>query len=343
MRLTSYRLDLIFTVFIYAVFSPFSLSSDCACQENRLSRAAPSFEDAPPPEGLGEKELGRWLADRALIYHHHRFKYGKYPNLEKPRTFTEKIHYRMLYDRRPILTLFADKILVRDYVRARVGEKYLTTIYQIAKSPEEIDWSSLPERYFAKTNHGSSMNIFMDPFARSEKAIETMKGILRRWLNTDYSDYCGEWCYRNIPEKVVYVEEDLGSPDKRPIDWKFHLFDGKVYCFSVHKDRRSNFYDRNLRLLNVKQLQENFSETLIFPDNMEEMFFVAERLAEGMDYVRVDLYNIDGRIVFGELTNYPHAGLAPFDPPEFDDELGAQWKLIGKVGCVRGDRAVSSE
>jgi len=74
------------------------LSSDCICQENGLSKSVPSFEQAPIPEGLGDKELGRWLADRALVYHHHHFKYGKYPNLETLPTFTEKIHYRMLYD-----------------------------------------------------------------------------------------------------------------------------------------------------------------------------------------------------------------------------------------------------
>ena len=310
--------------FATLVFIPFFLS------------ASPPYEQAPPPDYLEGQTLGRWLADRALVYHHHHFKYGKYPNLENPSTFTEKIHYRMLYDRREILTLFADKIRVRDYVADRVGEKYLTKIYQIAKSPDEIDWSSLPERYFVKTNHGSSMNILVDASVYGENFIKIAKSLLHRWLHTDYSDFCGEWCYRDIPERFVYVEEDLGSRDKRVIDWKFHVFDGKVYCFTVHKERRSNFYDRNLNLLNVEQLQENFYDPIIFPDNMEEMFFVAERLAQGMDYVRVDLYNIEGRIVFGEMTNYPNAGLVPFDPPEFDQKLGDQWHL-------REDRAFLSE
>jgi len=309
------------TAFIYLCFAPL----------HSLPSSNPSSfqEQSSPPEGLDEKSLGRWMADRALIYHHHRYKYGKYPNLENPGTFTEKVHYRMLYDRRPILTLFADKIRVRDYVASRVGKKYLTTIYQIAETPEKIDWLSLPSRYFVKTNHGSTMNILMewDTFAYESHNLGTVKELLRRWLHTDYSNFCGEWCYRDIPRRFVYAEEDLGTADERPIDWKFHVFDGKIYCFMVHKNRRCNFYDRNLNLLDVRQLQENFSDPMIFPDNMEEMFSVVERLAEGMDYVRVDLYNVHGRIVFGELTNYPHAGLVPFDPPEFDKKLGEMWNL----------------
>ncbi len=301
----------------------------CPLYSTPSSRLAAPYEQAPPPQGLEGRDLGRWLADRALIYHHHHFKYSKYPDLENPRTFTEKIHYKMLYDRRPILTVFADKIRVRDYVAERVGEKYLTTIYQVAQTPEEINWLKLPARYFVKTNHGSSMNILVewDTVSYNDLYIKNVKGLLNRWLHTDYSDFCGEWCYRDIPKRLVYAEEDLGALDERPIDWKFHVFDGKVYCFMVHRNQRCNFYDRDLNLLNVSQHQENFSDLMVFPDNMEEMLFVAERLAEGMDFVRVDLYNIDGRIVFGELTNYPHAGLVPFNPPEFDRLLGDQWKL----------------
>ena len=321
----------LFIAFVCLAFAPFHI-----CSDNEPSmKQAPPYVQAPPPEGLEGVGLRRWLADRALVYHHHYFKYSKYPDLENPTTFTEKIHYRMLYDRRPILTLFADKIRVRDYVAERVGEKYLTKICQITQNPEEIDWQSLPGRYFLKTNHGSSMNIFVEwnTIAYVPQYIESVQGILRRWLHTDYSNFCGEWCYREIPQRFVYVEEYLGKGEERPTDWKFHVFDGKVYCFMVQKDRRCNFYDRNLNLLNVRQLQENFSDPMMFPDNMEEMFSVAERLAEGIDYVRVDLYNIDGLVVFGELTNYPHAGLVPFDPPEFDRELGDQWRLE----CLRAD------
>lgn len=184
----------------------------------------------------------------------------------------------------------------------------------------------------------------MDTTIYGSDTIQIIKAMLRRWLDTDYSDLCGEWCYREIPQKFVYIEEDLGSVGGRPIDWKFHVFDGKVYCFMIHKDRRCNFYDRNLNLLPVKQHQENFEERMIFPDNLEEMFYVAEKLAEGIDYVRVDLYNINGRIVFGELTNYPHAGLSPFEPPEFDKELGAQWNLFNQTErSPKQDRAFLSE
>ena len=322
MFIFSRRIRLTIIAFATAALSPLDI-----CGENKPSPEAPPYEKILPPQGLEGELLGRWFADRALVCHHHHFKYGKYPDFENRTTFTEKVQYRMLYDRRPILTLFADKIKVRDYVAARVGEKYLTKIYQISSTPEEIDWQSLPPSYFAKTNHGSSMNIFVE-WNGSEyppNYIKNVKRILSQWLRTDYSDFCGEWCYREIP-RLVYVEEDLGKENQRPIDWKFHLFDGKIYCFMVHKDTRCNFYDRNLQLLPVKQLQENFSEPFVFPENMEEMFDVVERLAEGIDFVRVDLYNINGRIVFGELTNYPHAGLVPFDPPEFDKQLGDQWK-----------------
>jgi hypothetical protein len=278
---------------------------------------------------IGISPYFEWLYDRSLIRRRYRDAFGKYPDLKAPKTFSEKIIYKRLYDRRPILTQVTDKILMRDYVQARVDSKYLSEIYQIANSPEEIDWPNLPSSFVLKTNHGCKWNIFVPDKEQIDRAAVTRR--LSSWLDTNYYRHTREWAYRNIPP-LVFAEEMLdGENGRAPFDWKFFCFLGKPLYVQVDFDRfgrhRRNLYDRHLVRLNVKYARERSLVDPVFPSNMSEMFELANRLAQDFDFIRVDLYNINGRIVVGELTNYPEAGLAPFEPDAVDRELGDQWEL----------------
>jgi hypothetical protein len=164
---------------------------------------------------------------------------------------------------------------------------------------------------------------------KAELKIEEVAEQLGDWLSCNLYTEQREWCYRDIPPRLIVEELLLDEHGRIPTDWKIYVFGGKAAYVDVHfgrhSDDRRNMYDRALKRVNVRWLYPNLPEDPVFPANMETMFEVAETLAAGFDFIRVDLYNIDGRIVVGELTNYPYGGMAPFDPPEFDAVLGSKW------------------
>jgi hypothetical protein len=281
---------------------------------------------------LGMNKTVEQLFDRWLIRRRFKSRFGKFPDLKHPKTFSEKVIHKLLYDRRPILTDVADKIKMRDFVQSRVGKQYLSQIYQITKNPEEINWDALPSQFVLKTNHGSGWNIIVSDKNNIDKAAATAQ--LREWTKKNFYRWHREWAYRGI-KPLVFVEEMLQDENNRlPEDWKFFTFSGRALYLQCDRNRfldhQQNLYDRNLTRVDVRYVSDNFPLDPMFPANMEEMFDVAERLGKGFDFIRVDLYNIKGRIVVGELTNYPNAGLIPFKPAEFDEQLGSHWKLLNK-------------
>ncbi len=255
--------------------------------------------------------------------------FGRPPNLQSPVTFNEKIIYKMIHDRRPILTRLADKLRARDEVAARIGTKYLTELYQVCRSPAEIVWQRLPQRFAIKTNHGSGMFILVRD--KSALDIGQASSQLDTWLGMNFSSNFGEWCYRDI-EPVILIEELITEPTGAlAMDWKFYTFDGHAEFLSVNTDqftaKRMAYYDRRLVRQPFRRRYPSAPTDPDFPNNIELMFSLAGELGRGLDFVRVDLYNVGGRIVFGEFTNYPDAGLGAFDPPEFDALYGSKWRV----------------
>jgi len=254
--------------------------------------------------------------------------FGRVPNLKNPTTFNEKCTYKILHDRRPILTRIADKLRARDYVAERVGAQYLTELYQVCRSSSEIDWRKLPRRFVLKTNHGHDMNVLVPD--KSKIDVIQVSSRLDQWLATNFYDYTREWCYRDI-RPALFAEEMLIEPDGATLalDWKFYTFDGRAELLAVNVDqsiqRKVNFYDRSLTRLPLSRGRPNSPTDPRFPDNIALMFSLADELGRGLDFVRVDMYNLGGRIVFGEFAHYPDVGLARFDPPEFDEHYGSKW------------------
>jgi hypothetical protein len=273
----------------------------------------------------------RRFQERELVVRKFTRKFGRPPNLNNPTTFNEKIAYKILHDRRPLLTRLQDKLQARDYVAQRVGAEYLSEVYQVCQSPHEIDWGRLPERFVIKMNHGCGMNIFVTDFVTDipRSWVNRIESILNRWRATNLYEYELEWAYLDI-RPAIFVEEMLREPDGTiALDWKFWVFDGRVEYVSVSTDqltlRKVNYYDRNLTRQTFNRHRPNIPSEPRFPDNIDLMFSLAERLGRDLDFVRVDMYNIGGRIVFGEFCHYPDAGLVPFDPPEFDQHFASKW------------------
>jgi len=279
---------------------------------------------------MDENRSPGWLEDVEIVRRTFKDRFGHEPDLDNPQTFNEKIAYKILFDRRPLLTLVADKIRVRDYVKQRVGDACLTRLYQTCRTPQEIDWSALPRRFIVKASHGSGMTAIVHDKEEVDRGalFRTLEG----WLHTNYYYACRrEWAYRDITPTLM-LEELL--TDKRghvPVDFKFFVFDGRATYLQIDLDRFSQhtrtLYNRDLQRLDVKFHYPTYEGQFDFPANIAEMFELASRLASGFDFIRVDLYNVAGRIFFGELTNYPEEGRGVFDPPEYDAIFGAQWRL----------------
>jgi hypothetical protein len=267
------------------------------------------------------------LSRRALFfYHHHRF-----PRVRNPVTFNEKVNWRILKDRREVLTWTCDKLAMKDYVSdvhgaTALGMRVPRTLWS-GTDVRELEDVELPEHWVLKPNHRSGL-VF---FGRGRPDIPVLRETVRNWLRPEEAVDLHEWAYLKARPLLV-AEELLGAPGSPPSDYKFYVFAGETAAIEVHTDR---FTNHSLRwyLPDWTPLEVTYGESELAsaeslpPSNFKRMMGIAGELGRPFDFMRVDLYNIDGEIFFGELTPYPASGIERFDPASFDDELGAKWKL----------------
>jgi hypothetical protein len=266
---------------------------------------------------------GRILRISDVVYITVSFKkaFGREIDLIHPRTYNEKIQCLKLFDRDPILTVMADKYAVREYVADRGYAYTLNELHGVFDRAQDISPERLPDQFFMKATHGSGWNI---PCAdKNTFDWASARRQLDEWLHTDYYNLGKEWAYKNIPPRIV-VERYLGH---EIIDYKIYCFEGKPRFIGVHIDRfthhKRNFFDTNWNKLPIQMHFDNFDVSRMpRPENLPELLEVAAGLARGLPFVRVDLYNIQGRVIFGEMTLYPGAGVQPFPHPSIDDEWG---------------------
>lgn len=245
-------------------------------------------------------------------------------------TYTEKMQWEKIYDKNPIKTILADKYRVREWVEEKVGKDYLIPMLGVWDDFDSIDFSLLPNQFVLKTNHGTGTNIIVKD--KEKLNIRRTKRLFNDWMKTDYAFTNSiQLHYRDIPRKIIaekYLETDLGELE----DYKFLCFDGKPCFCWVDIGRFSN---HTRTVFNMKwELQPWTQATygianydIPKPQNFEEMVEVATILSEGFSHVRVDLYNVHGKIYFGEMTFTNGSGLDPIVPEEYDKILGDHWKL----------------
>ncbi len=273
-------------------------------------------------------KLAPFLSDELYVKLHFFWCHRVLPNLSSPSTFSEKIQWRKLQDRRNVLTLFGDKYRARTHVEAKVGREFLTEIYWASEDPRTLPLERLPPRFVVKVNHGTGWMIFVDDKSAIER--ESVVRRVRSWLAQPFPPWRREWAYRDI-KPITFAEEFLLTREGHvPPDFKFFVFDGEVRLVQVDLDRFTHhtrcLYDRDWNLLPVT-LAFPKGRGITRPHNLAEMIRCAEMISDGIDFVRVDLYNVDGRIVFGEMTHYPGGGFERFTPPDFDRIVGAWWRL----------------
>ena len=297
------------------------------------------------------------MPDEEFCAKKYQLSYGVKPELSQPRGFSEKIMWLKLHDRNPLYTKLVDKYAVRQYIADKIGEEYLTPLLGGPwKSFEEIDFDSLPEQFVLKCTHDSGSVIVCRD--KSSFDIEDARRRLNRRLKRNYYYGNREWPYKDVPPRIIAEaclcqpesgsiispDDDGISPDLLQkqlglLDYRFMCFNGRVKALFLnigvidgkgHTTEKcySNIYDRDFRLLPVRETDPSYPVPVLKPKNFETMVKLAEELAQGFPLLRVDLYNISGIIKFGELTFYHNSGLANiFDPPEWDEIFGSWIEL----------------
>lgn len=266
------------------------------------------------------------LPDKVHIEARYALRMGKKLDLENPQTFNEKLQWLKLYDRKPEYTTMVDKYAAKKYVAERIGEEYIIPTLGVWESFDKIDFDSLPDQFVLKTNHGCGGLVICRDKSKLDKAAAKKK--LTRSLKRNYFLLHREWPYKNVKRRIIaeqFIEDDTSCDLP---DYKLLCFNGKVKCSFVCSDRFSDkglhvtFFDREWNKMPFERSYPALEEGFPKPLNYEKMVSLAEKLSVDIPFVRVDFYEVKGKVYFGELTFYPGAGLEAFQPKEWDEKLG---------------------
>jgi hypothetical protein len=271
-----------------------------------------------------------WLPDRLYLSIQYRANTGHKLNLDNPKRFNEKTQWLKLYDRKDWYWKISDKVEVRNYVKERIGEQYLIEMLAVYNSVDEIDWNTLPNQFVLKCTHDSGTTVVCTD--KSKLNIEESKEYLRTRMGQNYYPLHREYCYKDVKPRIVcekFMSEDGHSV---PIDYKFFCFNGEPKLIQVDTERFtdhgrltlfSNFemapfhIDRKYLLSDL-----SIKHTVEKPSNFDEMIQLCKTLSKDFKFIRVDLYSVNNKIYFGELTFYQGSGYDPIYPDQYDYWMG---------------------
>lgn len=277
--------------------------------------------------------LFRFIPDKTMLKLQYRIKSGRQLNFKNPRRYTEKIQWYKLNYRNPVMQQCADKYLVREYVKSKGLESILNDLYAVFEAPDDIDLTALPEKFVLKLSNGSSTNLLIE-----DKDKYNLDEIKRR-----FKDFCAqsgtsagrEWVYNSKQKPVIVAEQYLEDPANE----NHTLRDYKIFCFSgkpeyiICVDGRYTdhychvVYDTDWNKQNVIIGESSAAANYERPDTLQYMLEIAATLSSEFPFARIDLYSIQGKVYFGEITFFPWSGYMEFEPDEFDFVLGEKFEL----------------
>lgn len=272
-----------------------------------------------------------WVPDSIMIRLQYLIYLNRWPNLSTPQRFSEKLQLYKTKYRNDVMTECVDKYYVRNFVERKGLGHILNELYGAYDSPEGIDFDSLPKSFIIKTSNGGGGNNVILVRDKEGFDFEKAKNDLKEWQILDAFSPSREWAYVGIKKSKIVIEkllEDDRNADGSIDDYKFMCYRGKFHYLWVDKNRYSNhvraFWNKDLEFLpGVHSWETKPAEKEPYlPDNIGEMVNIAEKLSEDFPFARIDLYNIKGSIVFGEITFYPWGGYVSFIPDSFDYDLG---------------------
>lgn len=287
------------------------------------------------PRWFAKQPFFRYVPDRTALKILYRNAFNKKLDLKNPQTFNEKLQWLKLYDRRPEYTTLVDKYAVKQWVTERIGEAYLIPTLGVWDSFDEIDFDALPEQFVLKCTHSSGDIVICRDKASFDK--EAAREKLTEFLQKDFYIIGREWPYKDVPRRIIAEQymEDAETQELR--DYKIFTFDGAAKALFIASDRltletKLDFFDADFRHLNIVKGHPNSTTLPKKPEHFEEMKRLAEKLGQGIPQVRVDFYEINGKVYFGEMTFFSGSGFTAFEPEEWDKTFGDWIALPEKAG-----------
>ena len=263
---------------------------------------------------------------------------GRIPNLIAPKTFNEFILHRCLHPE-PRWSVLADKLAVREFVKQRIGEQYLIPLLATPDVFTEAVFDSLPNAFVMKTNHGCGYVKIVED--KRKTSFAELHALAQKWLSEDFYRASRERHYARIKPRLYFEQLLLDRAGNIPPDLKINMFGhdaaGPIVYAGIVSDRfgkpHGDVFDVHWN--RVALAIGHYPQSVVPPPpppHWDEIVRLATRLADGLGYVRVDLYVPDGQVFFGELTFTPGAGVFPFHPDRFDLEWGGLFKNMHEGG-----------
>lgn len=284
-------------------------------------------------EFAGYKQLLNWIDDKAYLKLMYYLIFDKKLNLNNSKTFNEKLQWLKLYDRNPLYTKLVDKYEVRKYIAQTIGEEYLIPLIGVWDKFDDIDFSTLPNQFVLKCTHDSGGLVICKN--KSKLDIEVARKKINKCLRRNYYYSGREWPYKDVKPRIVcekYMVDESGVELK---DYKFFCFDGEPKALFVATDRgidtRFDYFDMDFNHLPFMQHYKNGVKKITKPKGFDKMVELAKKLSGSIPHVRVDFYDINGKVYFGELTFYHFSGFEKFEPEEYDEIFGKWIKLPLKI------------
>lgn len=279
-----------------------------------------------------------FLPDKPYLSLRYRCQMGHWIDWKNPKTFTEKLQWLKVYDFKPEYTMMVDKLAVKDYVAERIGRDYIIPTLGVWDRVEEIDWDSLPNQFVLKTTHGGGgCGVVVCPDKAhfdKEKAISKLEASMRSNAGRSYR----EKPYLNVPRRIIAEKfmaerkDSVSSIVSDLTDYKFYCFKGVPKLIMVANgrstgDKRFGYYDPKWNAVDIKWGAPKPDVDFTKPDNLDEMLSIASKLSSDLSHARIDLYNIDTHVYFGEITFYDGSGFERIDPQSYDEYLGGMLTL----------------
>lgn len=267
-----------------------------------------------------------FLKDETYLKMLYKLSFNKTLDLDNPITFNEKLQWLKLHDRSEIYTTLVDKYEVKEYVAKIIGKEYIIPTLGVYERFDDIDFNKLPNQFVIKCTHDSGgLEICRDKSMFNKKLVRKK---INKCLKKNFYWMGREWPYKNVKPRIIIEKYMEDKKDSELRDYKFFCFNGKFQVMFIATNRQGkgdtyfDFFDKNFKHLPFVNGHPNAPVSPHKPANLNEMVRMAEKLSVGIPQVRVDFYEVNGKVYFGEMTFFHYSGMTPFKPDKWDYELG---------------------
>lgn len=281
---------------------------------------------------IGHREWLNWMSDELYLKIGYWIKFKKRLNLDNPKTYNEKLQWLKLYDRKPLYTNLVDKYEVKNIVAKKIGMEYIIPTLGIWSHFDEIDFDKLPNQFVLKCTHDSGGLIVVKDKSKLDR--KTARNKIEYCLKHNFFWGMREWPYKQVKPRIIAEQYMEDSKTKELRDYKFFCFDGEVKSLFIATERQKvgdetkfDFFDENYNHLPFTNGHPNACVVPEKPDQFELMKKLAATLSEGIPQARIDFYEVDGKVYFGEITFFHWSGFTPFIPEKWDYTFGNWIKL----------------